>query len=109
MQYDYMPDKWALLHIPDDPDEICQYRIISGWSGGYLSSDEWRISSGITKVIEHKHFYEIHNASGSTYKCRKKSYGFTSYSAEILIRYKKMENIHVLNDIKDLPTRCFGT
>jgi len=43
----YNPDNWVVIKMNgDDP----HYRVLAGWSGGYLDGDSWRMNSGITRV-----------------------------------------------------------
>jgi hypothetical protein len=65
----YTPNKWVILKTTNK-DEIL-YRVLADWSGGYLDSDMWRLSSGITKISEDGDYYLIENHSGSVYKCHK--------------------------------------
>lgn len=65
------PDNWVILKI-NQPDETW-YKILAGWSGGYLDGDSWRMNSGITTVTEEGDFYLFAGESGSVYKCHKES------------------------------------
>jgi len=65
----YKPDNWVVLKTSDNI-----YKVLAGWSGGYLSSDSWRISSGIQKVEDDKDHWLFIGHSGSIYKCYKKGY-----------------------------------
>jgi hypothetical protein len=78
----YSPNRWVVLKIKD------VYKVLAGWSGGYLDADEWRMNSGISKVEEDGDYYLFHGYSGSTYKCHKKGYGLTGLTASILDRTK---------------------
>lgn len=49
------------------------YRVLASWYGGYTTSDSWRMSSGITSILETENDYEITNESGSVYYCEKLS------------------------------------
>jgi hypothetical protein len=67
----YRPDNWVVVKISgDDP----HYRVLAGWSGGYLGGDTFRMNSGITEVEETKDHYYFSDSSGSTYRCCKDSY-----------------------------------
>ena len=67
----YTCDNWVVIKFKgDDP----HYRVLVGWSGGYTTSDHWRVNSGITKVTEDDMCYYFSGSSGSTYRCGKKSY-----------------------------------
>jgi len=79
----YTPDRWIVIEIEQKGKEPWR-RILSGWYGGYLGSDSWRLSSGITKVVEHEKYYEIHNESGSEYTCYKGSHGCSSLMGGVL-------------------------
>jgi len=86
----YTPDRWVVVDIKflEYPDEPAQSRVFAGWSGGYLDSDGWKLSSNIVHVEEYADRFVFSNASGSEYICRKNSYGFTVYSAAIFDEMK---------------------
>ena len=69
----YQPDNWVILKITINPKDI-HYRVLGGWSGGYLDGDSWRLNSGITKVEDDGDYLLFHGYSGSVYKCYKGSY-----------------------------------
>jgi len=75
---EYTPDKWLLLKIGEGQ------KVLGGWSGGYLDSDEWRLSSGVENITEEDGHYIIKNHSGSIYKCHKSCQGTTGLSGRIL-------------------------
>lgn len=83
MSNTYMPDRWIIVKIHQD-GKSPWHRVLGSWYGGYLNGDSWRLSSGITKVVEHDKHYEIHNESGSVYTCYKSAVGTSSLSAGIL-------------------------
>jgi hypothetical protein len=66
----YTPDNWVVLKI--DIEETF-YKILAGWSGGYLDGDSWRMNSGIERVEEVGDFYNFIGSSGSIYSCHKGS------------------------------------
>jgi len=83
----YTPDNWVVIKIKgDDP----HYRVLAGWSGGYLDGDAWRMNSGITKVEEDEHHYLFYGSSGSCYKCHKEAY------------YLRMNNAYIWNKLQEL-------
>jgi hypothetical protein len=67
----YRPDNWVILKITINGEVV--YKILCGWSGGYLDGDSWRMSSGITGVEEDKDYFMFSNHSGSIYRCHKDS------------------------------------
>lgn len=81
----YKPDNWVVIQIKgDDP----HYRVLAGWSGGYTTSDHWRMNSGIEKVEEDDSYLYFYGSSGSVYRCHKESYGL------------RMNNAHVWSALK---------
>ena len=96
----YTPDKWVIIHIKDTDIK----KVLAGWSGGYLYGGSWRMSSGITNIIEEGdnnqgEYYLIENESGSVYKCYKGSQGMNMASAEI---YEEIKDKVDLIDIKNI-------
>lgn len=79
----YTPDRWIVIEIKQEGKEP-RRKILGAWYGGYLNGDSWRLSSGVTKVIEHDKYYEVHNESGSVYTCYKGAFGTSALTACIL-------------------------
>jgi len=69
------PDRWVVVEITHDDKTF--RKILSGWNGGYLDSDNWRLSSPVVNETEMKHHYEFTTDSGSTYKCLHSREGLT--------------------------------
>ena len=62
----YRPDNWVVIKFKgDDP----HYRVLVGWSGGYLDSDSWRMNSGIVRSEREGDYFNFYGSSGSCYKC----------------------------------------
>ena len=76
----YTPDRWVVLKIGT------MYKVLAGWSGGYLDGDYWRLNSGITKVEQEGDYWLFHGNSGSIYKCHKGGDGFTSLSGQVYMQ-----------------------
>ena len=81
-----------LFEIDVNQDKI--RKVLGSWYGGYTDGDSWRFSSGITNILEHDKYYEIHNHSGSVYTCYKNVEGMSRYTQSIFENY--------------LPLHCFG-
>ncbi len=76
----YTPDNWVVIKLSgDDP----HYRVLAGWSGGYLGGDSWRMNSGITRVEDDEHLWLFYGSSGSFYDCNKNSYCLRMNNAHI--------------------------
>ena len=80
---DYCPDRWVIVRISGKNHEPID-KVLGSWYGGYTGSDSWRLSSGVTKVVEHDDHYEVHNQSGSIYQLFKGAKGTSTYTASVL-------------------------
>lgn len=67
---EYNPDSWVIVKI-SQPDLPAVYKVLAGWSGGYLDGDSWRMNSGIVKVEKNGDYFDFTGDSGSVYKCHK--------------------------------------
>ena len=84
----YSPDNWVVIKYKgDDP----HYKVLAGWSGGYLDGDSWRMNSGIVRVEEDEHLFLFYGASGSCYECNKQSYCLRKNNAHI---WAKLQEIY---------------
>ena len=83
----YSPDLWQIVRIKVDDQQID--KIMGSWYGGYADSDSWRLSSGITKIVENDSYYAIHNHSGSIYRCYKDKQGVSRFTEDELENIKK--------------------
>jgi hypothetical protein len=79
----YSPDRWVIVELKMNDSEERYRKVMASWYGGYLGSDSWRMSSGITEIVEHTDHYEIQNESGSTYLCGKHCVGMSGYTAGV--------------------------
>ena len=75
----YAPDRWVVLKLP------AGYKVLGGWTGGYLDGSSWRLNSGITRVEEKvdwrdEKYLVFHGHSGSEYWCHPEMYGFNATS-----------------------------
>ena len=84
----YTPDGWIVVEFRTNDGEVNR-KVMASWYGGYLGSDRWKLSSGITETIEHEDHYEFINHSGSVYKCGKNSFGLNGYASSALESFKK--------------------
>ena len=85
----YKPDRWVIVELKYNDSEEVTRKILSSWYGGYAGSDSWRLSSGITEIVDADTHYEIHNESGSVYLCNKQSQGMSGYTAGIFESFVK--------------------
>ena len=97
------PDKWIILKIKGEKETF--YRVLAGWSGGYLEGQSWKLNSGITKVSKDGDFYLFEGHSGSVYKCHKNAYGTNMISSEILNEI--LSNPKHKDIIEELPDQDF--
>jgi hypothetical protein len=88
----YKPDRWVLLHVTGDHPDLPIYKVLGGWSGGYLDGDSWRINSGVVSVDQEEYgdVLLFHGQSGSTYRCHRRSYGLSVIMAGGLNRFSEL-------------------
>ena len=97
----HTPDNWVILEITPSNEETF-YKILAGWSGGYLTGDSWRMNSGIAKVEEDGDYINFIGESGSVYSCHKESEMLRMNCAGIYEQMKKQFGDAVnLIDYKD--------
>lgn len=87
----YCPDRWLIVRFKKDNQTI--YKVLGGWSGGYLDGDSWRLNSGIKNIEEDGDYYLFKGFSGSVYKCHKKSYGANSVMSFIFKQEEENKDI----------------
>ena len=89
----YSPDNWGLVKIDTDGKDPLPfiYKVIGGWSGGYLDGDSWRMNSGITKVTEKGDYILFSGFSGSVYECYRESEGLRGMAAQVFYNMKDDE------------------
>lgn len=87
------PDAWVIIEIQDPihPGMSPMQKILSGWSGGYLYGDSWRMSSRIKKIdIDiNKDHVTVETDSGSVYNLRKQYQGLRMSNAGIYNQLKE--------------------
>jgi hypothetical protein len=88
---EYRPDNWVVLKIKDGKLDSGWYKVLAGWSGGYLDGDSWRMNSGISEVKVIGDYIEFWGYSGSCYICHKDSYGLRMNNAGIYQQLKDNE------------------
>ena len=85
---EYRPDNWVVIKFKgDDP----HYRVLAGWSGGYLDGDTWRMNSGIVKAEELELAFMFKGSSGSVYTCRKTAYCLRKNNAYV---WAQLQQLH---------------
>jgi hypothetical protein len=85
---EYTPDKWVIIKVTGKNHPPI-HRVFACWYGGWAGSDSWKINSGITKVTENTDYFFFDGYSGSTYACRKGSYGLNMYGNSILMNLRE--------------------
>ena len=65
---DITPDSWVIIEVNYEGEQF--QKILSGWSGGYLDGDAWRMSSRIKEmnIKVNQDFFTVTTESGSKYK-----------------------------------------
>ena len=83
------PDSWVILEVNHEGKQF--QKILSGWSGGYLDGNAWRLSSPIKEIqidIEDD-YITVYTETGSTYNLLKKYQGLRMSNAGIYNRLKE--------------------
>lgn len=80
---DYCPDKWVIVRLTTSIYPPID-KVLGSWYGGYTGSDNWRMSSGIIKVVPQDNHYEVHNHSGSIYMLAKGAEGMSAHTAAVV-------------------------
>ena len=86
----YEPDCWALIDLQD------HVRVLAAWYGGFAGVNRWKASSGIERVVEHTGYYEVHNASRSTYICGKSTERLNSLTSSVLFEISEQQPAHTI-------------
>ena len=97
----YTPDRWVILEVDTGVEKF--KRALSGWCGGYLHGDSWRLSSAIDEMIETETGYTFTTESGSEYELKNSAYGMSGLTGSIYSHMlEEVENtcvkIHILED-----------
>ena len=91
----YTPDLWVIVEI-NSPKHGKIRKVLGSWYSGFGGSDEWRMNSGIEKVIDQGDYYDIVGYSGSIYKCYKNRVGWSAYTNRVYNNLKKeLEDINM--------------
>lgn len=98
---EYTPDNWVVLKIKEGKLDGGFYKVLGGWSGGYLDGDSWRMNSGISEVTEDGGYLLFHGYSGSVYRCHKGGYGLRMNNAGVYNQLKENEAFE--NQITVMP------
>ena len=88
----YTPDNWVVIKMDGDEPH---YRVLAGWSGGYLDGNSWKVNSGIVRVEIDGDYYRFYGLSGSCYSCHKESYTLRMNNAHIWTRLQTLHSYKV--------------
>lgn len=96
----YQPDNWVVVKIVTKSNKTV-YKVLAGWSGGYLDGDSWQLNSGIIKVEDGDGCYHFHGNSGSIYSCGKESYGLRANNAYVWEHLRKSKIVELMPEDTD--------
>lgn len=100
----YFPDNWVVLKLKDGKLDRGWYKLLAGWSGGYLHGDAWRINSGIERVTDEDEYLKFWGQSGSCYVCHKDTYRLTMAVAGVYNKLKENEGFENQITLMDKDT-----
>lgn len=83
------PDSWVIIEVNHQGEQF--QKILSGWSGGYLDGDSWRLSSSIKEmnIDINKDYITVDTDSGSRYNLYKSNQGMRMSNAGIWNQLKE--------------------
>ena len=93
------PDRWVIVGDGEN------FKVLGGWSGGYLDGDSWRLSSGLPRIEEDGDYHLMHNYSGSVYKCHKKGEGVIMIMSGTLAQIEASSDkarIHTVDEFNEI-------
>lgn len=98
---DYTPDNWVVIKMTNLGKTF--YKLLAGWSGGYLDGDSWRMNSGITGVEPDGDHLLFNGASGSVYRCHKDGYMLRMNNAHVWasLQQKFPDQVQLMADDTD--------
>lgn len=77
-------DNWVIVEIQDDDGSVAGWKVLAGWSGGYLDGNSWRMNSGIKDWYITPNTYIFEGYSGSEYICPKDREGIRMNIANVV-------------------------
>jgi hypothetical protein len=86
------PDSWVIIEVNYEGEQF--QKVLSGWSGGYLDGDSWRLSSPIKEMninIDSDKIV-VYTDSGSCYNLYKSNQGLRMSNAGIWNHLKEKFN-----------------
>ena len=97
----YKPNNWVIVKIMDDDGALQGYKVLGGWSGGYLDGDSWRMNSGITSYKDNGDSYSFYGFTGSEYKCNKGTETVRLNMAEPIKMIEEFPNLAKIVDVQE--------
>jgi hypothetical protein len=83
------PDSWVIVEVNHEGEQF--QKILSGWSGGYLHGDSWRMSSRIKEL----------NVNAGTYYCKATTESGSEYNLYYDCQRLGMSNAGIYNQLKE--------
>jgi hypothetical protein len=68
-----IPNNWEVIEY--EYKGTTTRKVFATWRGGFASSDNWQLNSGIVSTDETDDYYDFNGASGSVYRCYKNREG----------------------------------
>lgn len=95
----YTPDSWVVIRMTHKEQII--YKVLGGWSGGYINGSSWRLNSGTVRAEYDigRDVWNFYGSSGSVYSVNPDTYGLRMSTSEI---WETMKNTYP-NNVELLP------
>lgn len=83
------PDSWVIIEVNYEGEQF--QKVLSGWSGGYLDGDSWRLSSPIKElnISINSDKIVVYTDSGSCYNLHRENQGLRMSNAPIWYHLKE--------------------
>lgn len=83
------PDAWVIVEVNHEGEQF--QKILSGWSGGYLDGDSWRLSSRIKEININvtRDYFVVETESGSVYSLKNEHQGLSMSNSGVYNRLKE--------------------
>ena len=90
----YQPHGWVIV----SRDGL--RKVFASWSGSYMSSEHWRLSSSIKLAEDEDHTIKVTTSSGAVYLLSKDCHGeINSYNRSILNKFVSRKDFKVEEEL----------
>lgn len=106
VEFNITPFRWVIVEVSLSSKKTLH--ILSGWAGGYIGSDSWRLSSPIKNIDsdDAEKVFHVVTGSGSTYNLLYASSGLTFTTTGILKNLKSKSDDTTIISVYETVDEC---